>query len=64
PEPLVSALREVLGSPTISAAYGIAGRDRVLARYDWERVAAATTLVYDDVVAARRRVRSADDTLV
>jgi D-inositol-3-phosphate glycosyltransferase len=55
PDALVAALRDVLGSPTMGAAYGIAGRDRVLARYGWERVAAATAQVYDDVVAARAR---------
>jgi D-inositol-3-phosphate glycosyltransferase len=55
PDVLASALRDLLGSPTMGAAYGIAGRDRVLARYDWERVAAATAQVYGDVVAARAR---------
>jgi D-inositol-3-phosphate glycosyltransferase len=55
PDALAAALRDLLASPTMGAAYGIAGRDRVLARYDWERVAAATALVYDDVVTARRR---------
>jgi glycosyltransferase involved in cell wall biosynthesis len=55
PEVLAAALRDLLGSPTMGAAYGIAGRDRVLARYDWERVAAATAQVYGDVVAARAR---------
>jgi glycosyltransferase involved in cell wall biosynthesis len=55
PDALAAALRDLLASPTMGAAYGIAGRDRVLARYDWERVAAATVQVYDDVVATRRR---------
>jgi glycosyltransferase involved in cell wall biosynthesis len=55
PDALAAALRDLLGSPTLGTAYGIAGRDRVLARYDWERVAAATALVYEDVVAARDR---------
>jgi D-inositol-3-phosphate glycosyltransferase len=50
---LSGALRDLLSSPTMGAAYGIAGRDRVLARYGWERIATATMLVYDDVVAAR-----------
>jgi D-inositol-3-phosphate glycosyltransferase len=57
PDALAAALRDVLTSPTMAAAYGIAGRDRVLARYGWERVAAATAQVYTDVVAARRRGR-------
>jgi D-inositol-3-phosphate glycosyltransferase len=55
PDALATALRDLLSSPTLGTAYGIAGRDRVLARYDWERVAAATALVYEDVVAARNR---------
>jgi glycosyltransferase involved in cell wall biosynthesis len=61
PDALSSALRDLLASPTMGAAYGIAGRDRVLARYGWERVAAATAQVYSEVVAARRkRDRAAD----
>jgi D-inositol-3-phosphate glycosyltransferase len=55
PDALAAALRELLASPTMCAAYGIAGRDRVLARYDWERVATATAQVYGDVVAVRSR---------
>jgi D-inositol-3-phosphate glycosyltransferase len=55
PDALAAALRDVLGSPTLGTAYGIAGRDRVLARYGWERAAIATALVYDEVVAARGR---------
>jgi glycosyltransferase involved in cell wall biosynthesis len=54
PDVLAAALRELLGSPTLGTAFGIAGRDRVLARYDWERVAAATAAVYEDVVAVHR----------
>ncbi|GAA5116773.1 glycosyltransferase [Pseudonocardia adelaidensis] len=55
PDALAAALRDVIASPTMGAAFGIAGRDRVLARYDWERVAAATAHVYGEVVAARAR---------
>jgi D-inositol-3-phosphate glycosyltransferase len=55
PDALAGALRDLLASPTRGAAFGIAGRDRVLARYDWERVAAATAMVYDEVVAVRHR---------
>lgn len=59
PDALAAALRDVLGSPTMGAAYGIAGRDRVLARYDWERVATATAQVYGEVVDARARMSAA-----
>jgi D-inositol-3-phosphate glycosyltransferase len=58
PDALAGALRHLLASATRGLAYGIAGRDRVLARYDWERVAAATALVYSDVVAARNGLAS------
>ncbi|WP_433560125.1 glycosyltransferase [Pseudonocardia xinjiangensis] len=61
PDVLAAALRDLLGSPTRAAAFGIAGRDRVLARYDWERVAASTAAVYDEVIATRNgRIRATD----
>ncbi len=53
PDLLASALRGLLGSPTRGTAFGIAGRDRVLARYGWDRVAAAIVSVYADVVGAQ-----------
>jgi D-inositol-3-phosphate glycosyltransferase len=62
PDVLAGALRELLGSPTRASAFGIAGRDRVLARYDWVRVAAATEVVYEEVIAARSgRIRAGAD---
>jgi glycosyltransferase involved in cell wall biosynthesis len=60
PDALAAALRDLLGSPTRATAFGIAGRDRVLARYGWERVAAATQAVYEDVIDARGGRRSGD----
>jgi len=60
PDLLAAALRDLLASPTMGDAHGIAGRDRVLARYDWQRVATATAMVYEDVVDTRaRRARAA-----
>lgn len=53
PDALAAALRELLAGPTLPAAFGAAGRDRALARYTWERVAAATERVYDDVLDER-----------
>ncbi len=50
PDALAAALREVLACPT---AFGAAGRARVLARYTWKRVAAATERIYDAVVDER-----------
>jgi hypothetical protein len=43
----------MLATPTRALAYGIAGRDRVLARYGWDRVADSTLAVYEEVVAER-----------
>jgi D-inositol-3-phosphate glycosyltransferase len=37
------------------AAFGIAGRDRVVARYGWDRISAATEAVYRDVLDRRHR---------
>jgi D-inositol-3-phosphate glycosyltransferase len=53
PDALGSALRELVASPTLPFAFGVAGRDRVLARYTWDRVAAATERVYHDVLCAQ-----------
>ncbi|HEY0812652.1 MAG TPA: glycosyltransferase [Pseudonocardia sp.] len=50
PDALAEALRELLSSPTLPAVFGSAGRARVLARYTWDRVAAATERVYDEVL--------------
>jgi glycosyltransferase involved in cell wall biosynthesis len=54
PDLLGSALRELMVSPTLPFAFGVAGRDRVLARYTWDRVAAATERVYHDVLCDQR----------
>jgi glycosyltransferase involved in cell wall biosynthesis len=56
---LGAALRGFVGNPTWPYAFGVAGRDRVLARYTWERVAAATERVYDDVLCERTPVARA-----
>jgi D-inositol-3-phosphate glycosyltransferase len=53
PDALAAALRELLAVPTLPAAFGAAGRARVLARYTWERVAAATERVYNEVLDER-----------
>jgi glycosyltransferase involved in cell wall biosynthesis len=48
------ALRRLLADPFLLAAYGIAAADRARSRYDWNRVAAQSTAVYADVLAAHR----------
>jgi glycosyltransferase involved in cell wall biosynthesis len=64
PDALAAALRGLLAAPTQALAFGIAGRDRVLARYGWDRVADCTLAVYDEVIAERAlaaQSRSADE---
>lgn len=46
PAELGTAIRSVLADPTSVQAFGIAGRDRVLARYSWTRIAAGLLDVY------------------
>jgi glycogen synthase len=55
PGSLALALRELLADRTARESYGIAGRDRVMARYSWDRIATATEAVYRDVLAGRHR---------
>jgi D-inositol-3-phosphate glycosyltransferase len=63
PDALAAALRGLLAAPTQGLAFGIAGRDRVLARYGWDRIAECTLAVYDEVLAERagRPVSSGPD---
>ncbi|MFG3496565.1 glycosyltransferase [Streptomyces sp. NPDC047928] len=53
PDGLARAVAELLADPALRAGCGAAGRRRVLSRYDWSRVAAATEAVYEEVLAAR-----------
>jgi glycosyltransferase involved in cell wall biosynthesis len=53
PEALAAALRDVLSGPMLPAAFGVAGRARVLARYTWTHVATATERVYETVLDER-----------
>jgi glycosyltransferase involved in cell wall biosynthesis len=53
PKALAAALRKLLQSPPLAEAYGIAGRDRALMRYGWDRIAATTADVYRQVAASR-----------
>lgn len=46
PTEMGTALRTVLADPTSLQAFGIAGRDRVLARYPWTRIAGSVLDVY------------------
>ncbi|HUQ62019.1 glycosyltransferase [Lentzea sp.] len=51
PRALGRALRKVLADRSRGMAYGIAGRDRVEARYTWDEVATRTEMVYQKVCA-------------
>ncbi|MEV6904981.1 glycosyltransferase [Amycolatopsis sp. NPDC051372] len=47
---LASRLRLLVEDPALGHAYGVAGLDRVRARYSWDRVAADTARAYDKIV--------------
>jgi glycosyltransferase involved in cell wall biosynthesis len=55
PERFAEALAALLADPGRRAAYGHANRTRIDARFRWDRCVAATTAVYEEAVAARRR---------
>ncbi|WP_027941890.1 glycosyltransferase [Amycolatopsis taiwanensis] len=46
PHRLASAIRSLLSDPVMRERYGIAGRDRVSARYSWDRIATDTLRAY------------------
>ncbi|GAA1426427.1 glycosyltransferase family 1 protein [Microlunatus lacustris] len=58
PAALRSALATLLAAPERRAQWGAAGRQRVLERYTWPRVAAATTDVYAAVLDRRSQPAS------
>jgi len=49
PEALAGALRGLLSNPVRRQTYGVAGRDRAVSRYTWDRVAVDTLRVYQRV---------------
>jgi D-inositol-3-phosphate glycosyltransferase len=53
PVAIARAVRSLLDSPEQRAAFGRAGRERALAHYTWDRVAATTAQTYTRVMAAR-----------
>jgi glycosyltransferase involved in cell wall biosynthesis len=59
PDALAHALRGLLADRAMPVAYGIAGRDRVLSRYAWPRITAATEAVYREVLEQRRTANRA-----
>ncbi|WP_162273082.1 glycosyltransferase family 4 protein, partial [Rhodococcus pyridinivorans] len=51
---VAAAARRLVSDATTRATFGIAGRDRVLARYTWDRVAEDTLRAYERCVPVRR----------
>jgi D-inositol-3-phosphate glycosyltransferase len=47
PKELAMVTRSMLDNDMVRASYGMAGRDRVLARYSWDRIALDTERVYE-----------------
>lgn len=50
PRALADELRGLLSSVTTLESFGVAGRDRVLARYGWDRIAVATVAAYEQAI--------------
>ncbi|CAL9346035.1 glycosyltransferase [Streptomyces sp. enrichment culture] len=59
PRALARAVAGLLADPAARAACGAAGRRRVLSRYGWDRVAAATEAAYCEVLDAERAATGA-----
>ncbi|WP_416562445.1 glycosyltransferase [Nocardia testacea] len=55
PDELADAIEGLLDAPQTRADFGRAGRDRVRARYSWERITAETLRAYRRVAAAAVR---------
>ncbi|HST67687.1 MAG TPA: glycosyltransferase [Mycobacteriales bacterium] len=52
PDKLAAAIRKLLAEPFWREAYGTAGVDRARSRYSWDRIAAGTLAVYEDLLGA------------
>ena len=50
PEQLAAALDTLLSDPALRARMGAAGRERVVAAYDWREVARKTEVTYGRIV--------------
>jgi D-inositol-3-phosphate glycosyltransferase len=54
PDMLAHALRRLLADPIRRAGYGLAGRERAVMRYRWDRIGAETEAVYSSVLGLDR----------
>jgi glycosyltransferase involved in cell wall biosynthesis len=61
PARFAERLAALLADPGLRQAFGRANRVRVDARFRWDRCVAATTAVYEEAVAARRRAAAVAD---
>ncbi|HEX6522963.1 MAG TPA: glycosyltransferase [Streptosporangiaceae bacterium] len=52
PALLAQRIRHLLAHPMLMEAYGVAAADRAKSRYSWDRIAAETTAVYDQMLKA------------
>ncbi len=52
PDQLAAAVRKLLAEPFWREAYGTAGVDRARSRYSWDRIAAGTLAVYENLLGA------------
>jgi glycosyltransferase involved in cell wall biosynthesis len=59
PDRLAAAVRKLLAEPFWREAYGTAGVDRARSRYSWDRIAAGTLAVYEDVLGRGTAVSTA-----
>jgi glycosyltransferase involved in cell wall biosynthesis len=63
PDRLAAAMRRLLAEPFWREAYGTAGVDRARSRYSWDRIAAATLAVYEDLLGLAAAPAASDDEL-
>ena len=63
PDRLAAAMRKLLSEPFWREAYGTAGVDRARSRYSWDRIAAGTLAVYEDVLGRAAAPAVVDDEL-
>jgi D-inositol-3-phosphate glycosyltransferase len=61
---LASAINTLLRDSFLRQSLGLAGRDRICARYTWDRVAADTTRIYHAVAASEHRAWAHDSRAV
>ena len=60
PDRLAAAMRRLLAEPFWREAYGTAGVDRARSRYSWDRIAAATVGIYEDLLGLGATPAAAD----